>query len=319
MHKAKCNDGPDRPAHQDIPEKEDHAPGGPRAQIAAREDKTRDCVLCPWQHAEGEGPGEAEGPEQVSGNREGKLHVALDRRRIELRTETGTDTWKIDRVRRASKQYGRFWALHFEDAARILALVPMKPSTSLLLWHLAGTLDSVAWTRLIHADIAEAMAIDRTAITRALADLKERGIIMEHGKRAGHWRMSLWLTWRGTAGDYQAQRRTRQSEIDNAEAWHTSRAIANIDSEEATIRYWRFSDEPTATALRRAHEGDTPMDRHEGPPPCAMTKEEWAIFRASRPAGMTTEKWNKRGRLRPLQYSAAEWAALCATGTVAAD
>lgn len=244
----------------------------------------------------------------------GKLAVNLDRRRIEIATEQGTDSWKIDRVRRASKQYGRFWALHFEDAARLLALVPMRARTALLLWHLCGTLDSVAWTRIIQADLAEALAMERSGISRALADLCERGIICQHAKRPGHYRMSLWLTWRGTAGDYQAQRRSRQAEIDSAAAWHTARAVANIDSDdEATVRYWRFADDPAATALRDQHGGehdDQPADRASTVPPEGMTAEEWESFADQRPERVPEHAWAEYGAQRQPQYTVAEWASI---------
>lgn len=243
-----------------------------------------------------------------------KLTVALDRKRIEIATETGTDSWRIDRVRRASKQYGRFWALHFEDAARLLALVPMRARTALLLWHLCGTLDSVAWTRIIQSEVAEALAMERSGISRALADLCERGIICQHPKRAGHYRMSLWLCWRGTAGDYQRERRKRQAEIDDAAAWHTSRAVANIDADdEATVRYWRFSDDPAASAVAEAAGqggGDQPADRSLPDGPDGMTAEEWLAFRDDRPAGVSVPQWAEWMGQKPPQYTLAEWASI---------
>jgi hypothetical protein len=243
-----------------------------------------------------------------------RLHVHLDRKRIEIATEQGTDSWRIDRVRRASKQYGRFWALHFEDAARLLALVPMRARTALVLWHLCGTLDSVAWTRIIQSEVAEALAMERSGISRALADLCERGIVCQHGKRAGHYRMSLWLSWRGTAGDYQRERRSRQAEIDNAAAWHTARAVANIDADdEATVRYWRFADDPAATALRDQHgreADDQPADRQSAAPPQGMDAEEWASFQERRPERASAEQWAVFGAERQPQYSVAEWASI---------
>lgn len=230
-----------------------------------------------------------------------KLTVALDRRRIEIETEHGTEAWRIDRVRRASKQYGRFWALHFEDAVRLMSLVPMTPRTSLVLWHLLGQLDSQAWGRFTHQQVADALSIDRSSVTRAIGELKERGIIAEHPRRPGNYRLTLWLTWRGTAGDYQRARRHRQAEIDRANEWHTERAISNIDSdthETDAIRYWRFGDDPTAPALRRMHRefADQPADRDIGQPPEGMSMEEWRMFSDAAPSGVDHETWLAKGR-----------------------
>lgn len=193
----------------------------------------------------------------------GEVHVRLDTRRIEVHTETGVDTWKIDRVRRASKQYGRFWVIHFEDAARLLALVPMRAKTTLVLWHLIGTLHSTAWTRVIQSEVQEAIGVERSAVSKALAELRERHIIVEHGRRKGHYRMSLWLMWQGSAGDYQKQRRTRNAEIEAGQQWHLQRAIANVDSDNGVVRMWRFADDPgTRFAEHAVNEKRTLAEHH---------------------------------------------------------
>lgn len=227
-----------------------------------------------------------------------KLHVHLDRKRIEIASETGVDSWRIDRVRRASKQYGRFWCLQFEDAARLLALVPMRPKTALMLWHLSSTLDSVAWTRVLQHEAAEALAFDRTQVSRALKELEQRAIIMQHPSRLGHYRMSLWLTWRGDASTYQKERRKREAEIEAGTEWHTARAISNVDSDDTVIRYWRFSDD--LSHLQRA--------AFTHPP--SMTAEEWALFCTMRPARTSKSRWWDHGAARPPKFDIEEWGSI---------
>lgn len=204
-----------------------------------------------------------------------RLRVELDRKRITLADEGREDQWRIDQVRRASTAYGRGWSIVFDDAARLLAAVPMPPAAAALLWWSLTALHPRDWTRLTQAEIASAVGVERSTVSKALAHLVERGCICRD-KRGG-LRLSLWLAWQGTAPAYQKARRSRAGEIAAAQQWHLERAPA--EHELAPARYWRLEDEAEA----RPAKATTPR--------AMVTSERRKLLERQRPANVPADEW----------------------------
>lgn len=181
-----------------------------------------------------------------------KLRVALDTRRITLAHEGREDEWRIDQVRQASKAYGRAWSIVFLEAARAMATCPMAPAAGQVLWWAIGNLHPRDWTVARHESIALQVGLTRSAVTKALRELKERGLI-QAGPNSS-LRLTLFFGWQGTAQAYQKAKRGRAAEIEQARAWAKAHAHAEGEAE----RFWRIGDDDgdTATGPRERHRAE---------------------------------------------------------------
>jgi hypothetical protein len=155
----------------------------------------------------------------------------MDKRTLDLIDGERKDQWRLSQVRRASQHYGRSWVVVFDDAAAAAARAPMGRTTArLLIWAMAA-LDPRDWRTLEQWGLAAMMGCDRTSVSRGLADLARRGIIVRQGRAA---RLSIWFAWRGTAAAYRKERAARRAEIEAADAWHAAHAappVAPLDPE----------------------------------------------------------------------------------------
>lgn len=218
------------------------------------------------------------------------LRVDLQRRRITLTEGERLDEWRIDQVRKASAAYGRAWCIVFEDATRLIGRVRMTPAATMLLWWALAHLHPRSWTKVTHTDVAAALGLERSAVSKAVAELVERGVLMR-GEQG--YRLSLWLCWQGTAGAYQKEKRGRVAEIERAREWHTSRASGSCDAD--PVRYWRSEAEPGLTVVkhgarrRRAKAEPEPLRIGQGPKPPQYTDAEWEAIVADAEAAMRRE------------------------------
>lgn len=137
-----------------------------------------------------------------------QLRVDLARRKITIEDGERKDEWRLSHVKRASRAYGRSWNIVWHGAAERLAQEAMTPAASRLLWHVLARWHPTTWQRLTHREIAEAAGLDRSATTKALAEL-ERLRCIERG--ALGYRLHIELAWQGTAQAYQAERRKRSA------------------------------------------------------------------------------------------------------------
>jgi hypothetical protein len=147
-----------------------------------------------------------------------KLRVDLSTRRITLVDGDKADEWSLTEVRKASRAYGRSWSLIFLDAARALAAAPMSPSTNRILWWCIAYLHPKDWTLVRHERIAAELDLTRSMVTKALGELRDRGLI-QFGDHSA-MRLTLFVGWQGTAQAYQKQKRGRAKEIEAGRKWH---------------------------------------------------------------------------------------------------
>lgn len=187
-----------------------------------------------------------------------KLRVDLQRRRITLAESDGkaADEWRIDQVRQKSKAFGRSWGVIFHDAARAISRVKLSPSQSQVLWWCMAELHPHDPTLVLHEQIAEGTGLTRSAVTKALAHLRERGLIVDEGRSL--LRLSPAWTWQGTAQAYQKQKRLSAVEFDQFREWHKRNA-----AEGATISVtWRFAGKGSEQAAPR--QGRSKPDARRG-------------------------------------------------------
>lgn len=161
------------------------------------------------------------------------LRVAMDQRTITLTDGERRDVWRIDHLRKASQHYGRTWLILFDDAAAAIASCRMSAPTARVLQWCMGALDAREWRTINQRKLAERLEVDRTAVSRALAELQRRGILLREGKAA---RLSIWVAWRGTAAAYRKERASRKAEIAAAAEWHRANSEPGHDS--AVLEPW---------------------------------------------------------------------------------
>lgn len=177
-----------------------------------------------------------------------RVRVDMQSRHITITDIDGeqTDKYRLDQVRKASKAYGRSWNIVFMDASRLLSKCPMSPAATSVLWWALTNLHPRDYTICKQQDIAKILGFTRSAIAKALIDLRVRGIICK-GKSRGHYRLSLFIAWQGTAGAYQKERRKRNDEIILARAWHKANIRTGTDIE---TDFWRITDSPQGLAKK---------------------------------------------------------------------
>lgn len=183
-------------------------------------------------------------------NKPQPLNIDLSTRRIQARDGAEVDEWRIETVRKASKAYGRAWGLVFLDTARLLARVRMRPAEASVLWWAIGNLHPKDWTLARHDQIAAEIGLTRSAVTKALQGLEARGLVQVG--RGSLLRLSLFLTWQGTAQAYQKARRGRSQEIEAGRQWHR----AHAEGEAPSSKMWRIAgDGEDATQPRERGAG----------------------------------------------------------------
>lgn len=183
-------------------------------------------------------------------NKPQPLKIDLSTRRIQARDGSDVDEWRIETVRKASKAYGRAWGLVFLDTARLLSRVRMRPAEASVLWWAIGNLHPKDWTLARHDQIASEIGLTRSAVTKALQGLEARGLVQVG--RGSLLRLSLFLTWQGTAQAYQKARRGRAHEIEAGRRWHRD----NAEGDEPSSKMWRIAgDGDDATQPRERGPG----------------------------------------------------------------
>ena len=152
------------------------------------------------------------------------VRLDLSARKLTIIDGDQTAQWRVDQVRKPGKAYGRAWGLLFLEAARMLAAVPLSPTTTRVLFWCLGNCHPVDWTLARHVVIAQAVGVGRPAVTKSLGELLALGLI-EAGPNSTV-RLSLFVGWQGTSDAYQKARRSRQASIDKCREIAKVRGVA---------------------------------------------------------------------------------------------
>lgn len=198
----------------------------------------------------------------------------------------------------------------FADAARYVALVPMKPSQVGILWHALAILDNDQWTQMRQQDLAKIFQIDRGTVSRATADLCDRGIL---AWRAGQqYRLTPFLVWKGSIEAYRALPAGRKAEAERAAAWHESRAVMALDCEEA-IEGMAFDPAAREAAMCTFLQCERPTEPEQAPPiadkPAGIGWQDWEAL-CSRLHGWEPDRQQHVGRLaakRSADHDIEDW------------
>lgn len=198
----------------------------------------------------------------------------------------------------------------FADAARYVALVPMKPSQVGILWHALAILDNEQWTQMRQQDLAKIFQIDRGTVSRAVADLCDRGIL---AWRAGQqYRLTPFLVWKGSMDAYRALPARRKAEAELAAGWHESRAVMAMDCEEA-IEGMAFDPSAREAAMCTFLQCERPAEVAEpleiADKPAGIGWQDWEAI-CSRLYGWGAEGQQRVGMLaakRPADEDIEDW------------
>ena len=147
------------------------------------------------------------GPDIVVDLAKGRMTVAEGER---------LDRFAVQHIRRAGTAYGRRWTIVFDEALEQAARHAQSgPECKVIMWAMRA-LDPVEFTRQRQGDIALAIGLHVSSVSRALAAWRRRGWIQVRGDEM---RLSLFVGWRGTASHYQRERKRRPNEVDSVRLW----------------------------------------------------------------------------------------------------
>lgn len=128
---------------------------------------------------------------------------------VQLVTEAG-DRHQVVQARHPSRSYGAKFVIVFTAAMAEASDRIRNPTTLRLLLRLPRHLGFADFKPLRAADVAMQMDVDRSAVTRALRELHQLGIIERDGRGPyTTWRISSSYGWLGTADQWHAHRSGR--------------------------------------------------------------------------------------------------------------